>query len=408
MKSNKLLIILLILALATGCGGGGGSSSDPTPKTVITDNVLPITVNGALCADNSYPNKPCVSVTVCTPGTSDCQTITDILLDTGSYGLRIFKERLPDALQHATGNTGLAECAQFGDGSKLWGSVQTAKVILGNEPAVLVPIQVIDSTFGTPNLASYCSNADQTPAAAGFSGILGVGLLAQDCGRACATSSRNGIYYSCNGARCVGTAVAVDSQVQNPVALLPVDNNGVIVQLPSVPPGGVLSVDGNLVLGIDTRPNNASSGATAYSANQQARFTTRINGNGNPTSNTYSSFIDSGSNGLFFTPLSGSPLAGLLPTCTDTGTMTAWFCPTAAISLSATNTSSSGSPSGALSFQIDNFTSLKGTTNNVFAELGGNFPLEFDWGLPFFFGRNVYVGFEGSKSSLGKGPYWAY
>jgi len=31
------------------------------------NNVLPITVNGALCSPNSYLNKPCVSVTICTP-----------------------------------------------------------------------------------------------------------------------------------------------------------------------------------------------------------------------------------------------------------------------------------------------------------------------------------------------------
>jgi len=44
--------------------------------------------------------------------------------------------------------------------------------------------------------------------------------------------------------------------------------NGVIVKLPSVPLGGALAIDGNLVLGIDTQSNNSSSGATAYAVNQ--------------------------------------------------------------------------------------------------------------------------------------------
>jgi HD-like signal output (HDOD) protein len=47
---------------------------------------------------------------------------------------------------------------------------------------------------------------------------------------------------------CTGTAVALASQVQNPVAQLPVDNNGVLVQLPGVAPGGISSDIGQLML----------------------------------------------------------------------------------------------------------------------------------------------------------------
>jgi hypothetical protein len=39
----------------------------------------------------------------------------------------------------------------------------------------------------------------------------------------------------------------------------------------------------------------------------------------------------------------------------------------------------------------------------VFSNIGGNTPGIFVWGLPFFFGRNVYVGIEGKG-----GPYFAY
>src|SRR5208337_186729 len=115
---------------------GGSAAAD--------NNVMPITVNGSLCAATSstYINKPCVSVKVCNPGTTTCDTVTDILLDTGSYGLRIFQQ----ALKNVTPASGsLAECVFFGDGSSEWGPVTTVDVYLGNEPAVRIPIQIVDS-----------------------------------------------------------------------------------------------------------------------------------------------------------------------------------------------------------------------------------------------------------------------
>ena len=378
---------------ATLWNTSGSTTLRVTPVGSEANNVLSVTVNGSLCSADSYLNKPCVSVTVCTPGTSTCQVIDDILLDTGSFGLRIFKQALNVSLSQVTGGSGsIAECVQFGDGSTDWGPVQIASVILGNEPAVQVPIQVIDSTFGT--LPALCRNADRTPPAAGFNGILGVGLFIQDCGLACANSARNGMYYSCNQSICGGASVPLSSQVQNPVALLPQDNNGLIVQLPTVPTGGMPSVDGSLVLGIGTQSNNEPSGVTTYPANQVGEIITFFNGK------IFSSFIDSGSNGLFF------PSSGLLLNCPSPDS--AWFCPSSTISLSASNARAFGSPSGVVSFQIGNFGSLVNSSNNVFADIGGNGVGEFDWGLPFFFGRDVYYGFEGSTSSLGIGPYFAY
>jgi len=371
----------------------------------VADNVLPITINGELCwASDTYPNKPCVSVTVCTPGTEVCQTIKDILLDTGSYGLRIFKDALTDVtLQQVAVSAGaLAECVQFGDGTALWGPVQTADVILGNEPAIRsIPIQVIDATFGVRPDPDPCSDAYLSPADAQYTGILGVGLFKEDCGTACSSPPPpNHVwpYYACNETGCSVTAVPLASQVPNPAAALPEDNNGVIVQFPSLPAGGTTSVNGLLVLGIGTRSNNTPSGVTAYSADQFARFSTVFGGQ------TYSSYIDSGSNGLFFSPPASSPI----PTCGGLD----WFCPSSKLNLIATNTGDGGSPSGEVAFQIDNFTDLMiGSSNKVFSEIGANFLARrssFDWGLPFFFGRDVFVGFDERSSSLGDGPYWAY
>jgi hypothetical protein len=317
-------------------------------------------------------------------------------LDTGSSGLRIFKQALTVSLTQIISRVSgsVAECAQFGSFSE-WGSVQSADVTLGNETAKNVPIQVIDSTFGT--VPSTCGNPDATPSAAGFTGILGVGVLVQDCGSACESQANNGIYYSCSGTTCNGTIVLLASQVQNPVALLPnPDNNGVIVELPTVLSAGSQSVNGILVLGIGTKANNVPSGVTAYNTDGFGEIITSLGG-------TFSGIIDSGSNGLFFTP----PSTGLLPDCPspDSG----WFCPSSITTLTAKNEGASGSPSNDVFFQIGNFISLISSSHNVFSNIGGPAPPGlFDWGLPFYFGRNIYVGIEGKASSIGFGPYFAY
>ncbi len=405
MKSSKRALLFLILVLAAGCGSGGSSTPSVTGgNEAPASNVLPITVNGSLCSPSTsafYLNKPCVSITICNPGTSTCQTINDILLDTGSFGLRIFKSVLSSDIsltQVASGSGSLAECAQFGGFSE-WGPVQLAGVALAGEPTVTVPIQVIDPTFAnisTSSTSTICPGADQGPVSAGFSGILGVGVLSQDCGPDCVTNSNIGIYYSCNGSTCSGTKVGLSSQVQNPVAFLPSDNNGVIVELPSVPSNGSPSVNGILVLGIGTKTNNVPSGVTTYNTDIFGEIITILTGT------TYSSIIDSGSNGLFFTP----PSTGLLPNCASNPT---WFCPSSATTLSAENEGASGSPSGEVFFQIGNFDILTSSSNMVFSNIGGSSPPGlFDWGLPFYFGRNIFVGIQNTSSSLGTGPYFAY
>jgi hypothetical protein len=376
-------------------GNVSGSTLLTVNAATSGNNVLTLTVNGSNCS-NSYPNKPCVSVTVCSHGTSTCQIINDILLDTGSSGLRIFKSLLTTVPlnQVISGSGSLAECIQYVDGSADWGPVKTADVILGNEPAVTVPIQVIDSTFGTTSqiISKLCGSPETNPATTGFNGILGVSLFAEDCGSTCTTNANVGMYYVCSGSTCTSTTAPLADQVQNPVALLPVDNNGVILQLPSISLGGTSSVNGSLVLGIGTQSNNLPSGVTKYAASSIGEFITTFN------DKTYSSFIDSGSNGLFFDASTASSLTN----CSG------WFCPSSTTSLSATNKGYTGLPSGAVSFQIGNAFTLFNSSNNVFVELGGSFPNNFDWGLPFFLGRSVYVGIEGKTSSLGTGPYWAY
>jgi hypothetical protein len=390
---------VLTAALTLACGGRGGSAGGgdlpDTPR-----NVLPISADGALCGGNpgTYLNEPCVRVTVCGPGTQTCQTIDDILLDTGSFGLRVFEQVLTVPLASiAAGSGELGECMQFGDLSADWGPVRLAGVILGGEPAVEVPIHVIDATF--PGRPASCSNPDTDPASAGFNGILGVGAFAEDCGGACAASANTGIYYSCTGGSCSGTAVPLGRQVKNPVAALPQDNDGVVVKLPAVAAGGAPSADGTLLLGIGTAQDNVP-GAGAVSVldlDGSGEFRTSLAGKAFP------SFADTGSNALFF----DAPGGVSLPVCASSSE---WFCPSSTTSLSATNTGASGHGSATVAFQVANFDQLDKVHDAVFPTLAGPGlgSGEFDWGLPFFLGRAVYVGLEGRASPLGTGPYVAH
>ncbi len=370
-------------------------------QSVATISNIPGSIGSAVAValGSSIISAATGSITASTTLTvGGCQTIDDILLDTGSYGLRVFKQALNGfVLPQVLVNSGsLAECVQYADGSSDWGPIVSADIILGGEPPITVPVQVIDQTFGTP--PSSCNGPladikpDQTPGA-GFNGILGVGLFAEDCGSVCANSSGNSMYYVCNGSSCSGTTVALNQQVQNPVALLPIDNNGMILQLPGISSQGTQSVAGSLVLGI-----HSAASVTMYPANPTSSIPfiqTSFN------TNTYSSFIDSGSNGIFF--------PSTIPMCSS-GVGVGWFCPSSTQSLQATNLGYAGSPvSPPVNFSIESATTLFNSGNNVFNDLGadslGN---EFDWGLPFFFGRDVYFGIEGKSSPLGTGPYWAY
>ena len=268
-------------------------------------------------------------------------------------------------------------------------------VVLGGEAGVTVPIQVINSGFGTSSLPPVCSSAETGPSQAGINGILGVGLMAQDCGTQCANHSGNSgynMYYSCKGGTCSPVIAPLGQQVTNPVSALPMDNNGVILNLPAVPPGGSGSVSGSLILGIDTEANNSSAGFTKYQANANAFFSTSFGGK-----TLTQSFIDSGSNGYFLPNPGWNECGG-------------FYCTGEYTANTATLRGASGPGSDAVCFSIGDANTLFSTGNTALSDIGADigFSGSFDWGLPFFYGRAVFVGIENTQSNLGVGPYWAF
>jgi Protein of unknown function (DUF3443) len=65
----------------------------------------------------------------------------------------------------------------------------------------------------------------------------------------------------------------------------------------------------------------------------------------------------------------------------------------------------------AVNFAVENANSLFQTPNTAWSTLGGPYspaPVQFDWGLSFFYGRNVFTAIDGAMTPGGTGPFVAY
>ncbi len=451
---RKLIFVGLVqvLLFLGGCGGGSsgtiassggdGSGGGGAPTG---SNVVAMAINvGPNGASNPDADTPFITLTVCAPGsTTNCQQISNIEVDTGSYGLRIISSVLSSSLlgsltqAYASNNQPLVECTEFVDGVS-WGPVVQADVQISGESASNVPIQVIgDSSFPDSEIPSIClakGGAEDTVAQFGANGIIGVGPFAQDCGTGCTLSnpaySQNPTYFACpsggtSSSDC--TAATPTVQVTNPVADFTAtgDDNGVIVELPSVPdPAGSATASGSLVFGIGTQSNNGLGSATVLTGNDYGDITTTYNGN-----MLQYSYLDTGSNAYYFD--AGNTTA--LPDCPSSGSggsgfTSSWLCPTSEQTVSVTNSGQNDTTSS-VGIKVYNANSLFNEDNGTytaFDDLGAdtgsqtsfcngeslttaaNGDCYFDLGLPFFFGRNVYVAIAGTNTPDGEGPYFAY
>ena len=391
------------------CGGGGGvgvsGSSGSGGSTPTGANVADVVVDAGPTSTTPDVNTLFTTVTVCVPGsTTNCQSIDHIQVDTGSYGLRILGPVLTVSLPVRTTANGasLLECTQFVDGYS-WGPVALADVQISGESAGSVPVQIIgDANF--TNVPADCSSigrAEDTVAAFGANGILGIGVFAQDCGPNCVSTAVPATYYACTSTLCQATTVSLVNQVQNPVTLFAKDNNGVVVELPSVAAQGAATVAGFLIFGIDTQSNNKSGTQTVLTVDQNAELVMTFNGQ-----TLAKSFIDSGSNAIFFADGNIAPCM-----TTDTG----FYCPGNTLTLGPLSIQGqNGVMVNNLTFGVGNAQTMLQTNPNfnVLPELAGTLPTgltgTFDYGLAFFYGKRVAVAVEGKTTSVGTGPYIAF
>jgi hypothetical protein len=411
-----VLLGVLVALLLSACGGGGGSGAGsasastsapaqsvtnvPSPTPVLDSNVAAVAVDFGVVG---VRNVLFVSVTVCAPGTTQCQTIDNVMVDTGSSGLRLFASQLPASLalpqqQDASGNL-LAECMQFVDGYT-WGSVRIADVQVGGEKAASLPVQIIDPNYSA--VPSDCSNVGasrNTPAALAANGVLGIGVFTHDCGPNCVQQALPATYYGCAGTNCASLAVAQALQVANPIPYFATDNNGSILMLPAVGSNSEASLNGQLVFGIGTQSNNGLGNAQVIGVSPSTGTFSTVQGGATYTM----SVVDSGSSGLFFD-------TSALPTCASP--QSEYYCPASTEQLSAVIEGVNGVTS-AVSFDVGNATALTQSAGNdsVMPLLAGPAYVastQFDWGLPFFYGRNVYTAIEQQSTPGGTGPYVAF
>ena len=392
------------------------------PNTAVS-NILPIVVDaGPAGLQVPYVNGAFASVTLCIPGTTSCQTIDHLLVDTGSSGVRVVDSVLTLTLpqqKDSSGNT-IGECAEFADGNS-WGYVAAASIQMAGEQATNVPgasfsgipVQVIGTSV-LSNEPQACSSGvanENDVQSLGANGILGVGLFQQDCGTYCATTVDPSFpfYYSCSGGTCTQTTLALTNQLPNPVWLFPQDNNGVVIQLPSVPPGtGAVNPTGSLIFGIGTQSDNAFGSVTFYTTTADGSFSqVQFNGqnyNDNcSNTNGNCSQLDSGSNALYILD------ASTLGVSNCSGTNSGFYCQSPTKSFTATNIGANNA-SGQASFSIGDADALFNNNPNstAFVELGAPNPGGFDYGLPFFYGKSVFTVIENQSTSKGTGPAWAY
>jgi len=409
------LAVITGLAFLFGCGSGSTSINNTTPAS---NNTAPLTVGfGALGPSGGYVNGLWISVTICVPGsTTSCQAVDNVLVDTGSFGLRVLGSALTNisvsslgALQNSSGDQ-LQECVQYGDTSYTWGPLMLADVGITGEKAPSIPIQIIGGTSaGVPSqcLATPVNPTlpnggnDDTLEALGANGILGIGGYPWDCGSYCTSPSNLNAagypYHVCPaGQVCSPVNAQPADQATNPVAAFSSsDNNGVLVTLPSVPATGAVNgtITGSLIFGIETQSNNALAGsATVYGLDQYGNIPQVTYKGVQYTSPSNTIVLDTGSEAINFLDATTLASVGIVD-CTDAP---GYYCPTGTILFSVT-LSGANSTSGTITFSITNADTLFASGNAAVNDLGGDGGTgpsndSLDFGLAFFFGRSVYVG----------------
>lgn len=399
----RILLICLPLFVLCSCSVGGESSS----SKVVPDNVVPLVVDrgyNGLASNTSF-----ITLTVCIPNTNDCQVLDHVFVDTGSTGLRINQSALNINLRSINFyESTIYQCMKFGEGYT-FGPAATADVRIGGETAKNIPVQVFNDVDHS-NVPTDCSNglpfADLNNF--GAKAIVGVNPYSNP------NNNYTGVYTCRESQPCAKVENPREIPVQlnlNPVVAFSKDNNGLIINLPPVNFAESSALVGYMVFGLDTQNNNQvnSSPVKVLGSSNPDFQVGYFHANSNSLNSSYAIF-DSGYQTYYFYD------ANMAQCTLPNPDGHSYYCPNSFPQYWSSRISSYNSADivGEISALIINYEVTLGLHDTVVPGLGevasqvDNLTI---YGLPFFFGKRVYIGLmgeSGNQTPLGIGPAWGY
>jgi hypothetical protein len=402
---------------------GGGNNNGTDGGSVMPpagSNQVAVVVDDGPTGGGGSANVGFVSVTLCAPGdATNCATIDHISVDTGSVGLRIVSSVIPSAVLSKlpvsqTSGKDTTECYIYADGY-VFGTVRNADFTIGGETVKSMPFHAIgDKSVGAvpKSCSSACGTSckeEDTVSTFGGNGIIGVAPYGPDCTNCTSASTQeNPLYYTCNGTTCTAAGVPQASQLSNPISLFATDNNGMVLSFPATTGDSQASLTGSMTFGIGTQTNNAMPTGLQIYPNADIDSEDYLDIPGSSAAGkacTQGAYFDSGTNFVYFDD-------SALTACANSSDGAGLYCPSGStdVSVPCTNTDGSGTKN-AFNFKVGNATTIfdnAASTDSVFPTLVGAGQGSCAWGLPFFYGKNMFVGIEGQTVTGQTTPFEAY
>lgn len=358
-------------------------------QALITVEQMPA-LNGLV----STVDIPYTTVTICNPNTAQCIAVPHVLVDTGSFGLRILDSALTglNLPPVTSSNIPLYECAYFIN-SFTFGAVVSGNIQLaGLTTTAPTSMQLIDSSGnnGPCNTAGSSNSGSQQ--ALGANGIIGIGNLAND--------SLGASYYTSQNWSQVATPSSNSSGlVVNPVLQFSApNNNGILITMPNINPYGTCSAYGTLSIGLNS---TNLSGLTLLGTDHYGNINASVPAPGlYPGTTLTGSFIDSGSNEIFvdltlsqFNAGSNSSPNYVYQPANPTP-----------INFTLSNPANSAQSFGS-SFTVTNPSNAFNNNYNAIPDYAGPENAQIlDLGFPYFYGHSIAYLISGQSAAAYTGP----